>query len=72
MTTNTTNPLQTQPTLQLGAFGSNTGASAFGRFPSSAVAHGSPLFTKSTRFNDLPDDLKKTLEQIESVVTFNF
>lgn len=28
---------------------------------------GQPLFTKSTKFNDLPDQLKKTFEDIESV-----
>lgn len=30
---------------------------------------GSPLFTKSTKFNDLPDHLKKTFEEIEYVLS---
>jgi nucleoporin p58/p45 len=33
---------------------------------SSTLGQGSPQFTKSTRFNDLPDDVKRTLEQIDS------
>ena len=47
----------------------NTGLGQSSILISSALTHGSPQFTKSTRFNDLPDDLKKTLEQIELVIT---
>ncbi|KAI0303669.1 hypothetical protein B0F90DRAFT_1707951 [Multifurca ochricompacta] len=34
----------------------------------SVVPYGSPLFTKSTKFNDLPDNVKKTFEDIEAHV----
>jgi hypothetical protein len=33
----------------------------------SAAQPGQPLFTKSTKFNDLPDNVKKTFEDIEYV-----
>jgi len=33
----------------------------------SVVQPGQPLFTKSTKFNDLPDNVKKTFEDIEYV-----
>ncbi|KAK0193818.1 hypothetical protein F5146DRAFT_1032678 [Armillaria mellea] len=68
-----TNTLQSQPTVT--AFGG--GGSLFGRpqqnsFGSTigaqtpAQTSGSPLFTKTTKFNDLPDEIKRTFEQIES------
>jgi len=76
-----TNPLQTQATLPAGSNTFNvgastnpgTGSSLFGQPPkqqslgiSTTQPSGSPLFTKSTKFNDLPDQLKKTFEDIES------
>ncbi|KAK0223252.1 hypothetical protein IW262DRAFT_1365551 [Armillaria fumosa] len=65
-----TNTLQSQPT----AFG---GGSLFGRPQQTSFgstigaqtpvqASGPPLFTKTTKFNDLPDEIKRTFEQIES------
>jgi len=33
--------------------------------PQAAGQYGQPLFTKSTKFNDLPDNVKKTFEDIE-------
>ena len=33
----------------------------------STAQPGQPLFTKSTKFNDLPDNVKKTFEDIEYV-----
>ncbi|KAK0469733.1 uncharacterized protein EV420DRAFT_59972 [Desarmillaria tabescens] len=68
-----TNALQSQPTVT--SFGG--GGSLFGRpqqtsFGSTvgtqapAQASGPPLFTKTTKFNDLPDEIKRTFEQIES------
>ena len=33
----------------------------------SVAQPGQPLFTKSTKFNDLPDNVKKTFEDIEYV-----
>ncbi|KAK0204823.1 hypothetical protein DFS33DRAFT_1323058 [Desarmillaria ectypa] len=68
-----TNALQSQPTVssfgsggtlfgrpQQTSFGSTIGAQAL------AQASGPPLFTKTTKFNDLPDEIKRTFEQIES------
>ncbi|PBL03583.1 hypothetical protein ARMGADRAFT_952591 [Armillaria gallica] len=68
-----TNIPQSQPTVT--AFGG--GGTLFGRpqqtsFGSTigaqtpAQASGPPLFTKTTKFNDLPDEIKRTFEQIES------
>ncbi|KAG7451265.1 uncharacterized protein BT62DRAFT_926923 [Guyanagaster necrorhizus] len=68
-----TNALQSQPTAP--AFGG--GGSLFGRpqqttFGSTTgtqapvQASGPPLFTKTTKFNDLPEEIKRTFEQIES------
>ncbi|KIM84193.1 hypothetical protein PILCRDRAFT_818523 [Piloderma croceum F 1598] len=76
-----TNPLQPQATLPAGSnafnLGGSTnpgaGSSLFGQPPrqqsigvSATQTSGPPLFTKSTKFNDLPDQLKKTFEDIES------
>lgn len=33
--------------------------------PQAVGQYGQPLFTKSTKFNDLPDNVKKTFEDIE-------
>lgn len=79
--TSGTNPLQPQATLPAGSSAFNVGASTnpgaglslFGQ-PSGQQSlgisvtqpSGPPLFTKSTKFNDLPDHLKKTFEEIES------
>ncbi|KAA1477190.1 hypothetical protein DENSPDRAFT_844376 [Dentipellis sp. KUC8613] len=74
-------PQQQQQQQSTGLFGSTTGTSSlFGQQkPQSTFglstapqtqanqpAQGQPLFTKSTKFNDLPDNLKKTFEDIEA------
>ncbi|OCH88580.1 hypothetical protein OBBRIDRAFT_836504 [Obba rivulosa] len=72
----TTNPLQPQPTQPANAFGGSTLGSStlFGRQPTQQPAFattqpsGAPPFTKSTKFNDLPDDVKRVFENIESVI----
>lgn len=63
-----TNPLQAQSTLPAGGFGTGTGSSLFGNQQRTQPVHqaGAPPFTKNTRFNDLPDQLKKTFEDIEN------
>ncbi|KAJ7707457.1 nucleoporin FG repeat region-domain-containing protein [Mycena rosella] len=54
-------------------FNSNAGGSMFGAKPLQqqqlglqTSQQGPPPFTKSTKFNDLPDGLKKTLEEIDA------
>ncbi|EMD33886.1 hypothetical protein CERSUDRAFT_117412 [Gelatoporia subvermispora B] len=71
----TTNPLQPQATQPASAFGSGLGASTlFGKQPmqqpmlATTQASGAPPFTKSTKFNDLPDDVKRVFENIDSVI----
>ncbi|KAJ7762031.1 hypothetical protein DFH07DRAFT_957036 [Mycena maculata] len=48
----------------------NAGSSMFGAKPQQQLglqaSQGPPPFTKSTKFNDLPDNVKKTLEEIDS------
>ncbi|KAI0787532.1 hypothetical protein C8Q74DRAFT_1366392 [Fomes fomentarius] len=70
------NPLQPQAT-QSSLFGSTTGTQTNGSLWGRPVTQqqqqmpqqvGVPLFTKSTKFNDLPDELKKTFENIDSVI----
>ncbi|THG98738.1 hypothetical protein EW026_g3500 [Hermanssonia centrifuga] len=52
----TTNPFSAKlQSQQPGGFGQSTTTQSLG----------APLFTKSTKFNDLPDEVKKTLEAIE-------
>ncbi|KAI0359738.1 hypothetical protein OH77DRAFT_1419043 [Trametes cingulata] len=68
-----TQPQNTQPSL----FGNSTattqaGNSLWGR-PGGQQQQvqqqpGAPQFTKSTKFNDLPDDVKKTFENIDSFI----
>ncbi|KIJ67027.1 hypothetical protein HYDPIDRAFT_26436 [Hydnomerulius pinastri MD-312] len=68
--------LQPQPTVHASGFGagaSTAGSSLFGqqRQPSSMnvsplQATGPPLFSKSTKFNDLPDEIKKRFESLDS------
>ncbi|KAI0663818.1 hypothetical protein C8Q70DRAFT_952925 [Cubamyces menziesii] len=68
--TSTLQPQATQPSL----FGSTTqgtqvGSSLWGKPPVQQQQQvGAPLFTKSTKFNDLPDALKKTFENIDSAI----
>jgi len=68
------NTLQTQPTQSAGAFGqstlgSTTAGSLFGRpqHPSFGAnqSSGPAPFTKSMKFNDLPEDIKKMFENID-------
>ncbi|KAJ7170924.1 nucleoporin FG repeat region-domain-containing protein [Mycena crocata] len=54
-----TNPL-------FGATNNNGANSMFGAKPQQQPSQGPPPFTKSTKFNDLPDAVKKTLEEIDS------
>lgn len=75
-TLTTTNPLQAQPTVPAGGFGGSFGGtSIFGNKPqpqptpglsTTNQPFGPPLFTKSTKFNDLPDELKRMLESLDS------
>ncbi|KAJ6520899.1 hypothetical protein DFH09DRAFT_1098138 [Mycena vulgaris] len=57
-------------TNPLFASNNNAGGSMFGAKPPQQQplqpSQGPPPFTKSTKFNDLPDALKKTLEEIDS------
>ncbi|KAF8150710.1 hypothetical protein B0H34DRAFT_729934 [Crassisporium funariophilum] len=58
-----------QPQQQQQQFGynnqaQNTGFSSLGQ--SNAAQYGPPPFTKSTKFNDLPDDIKRVLENIDA------
>ncbi|GBE87899.1 hypothetical protein BKA93DRAFT_798022 [Sparassis latifolia] len=68
------NPLQAQPTQTASAFGATTGPSLFGRQPSQQPTFGAnqlpatPPFTKSTRFNDLPDEVKRVFENIDGQI----
>ncbi|KAH9831611.1 uncharacterized protein C8Q71DRAFT_781639 [Rhodofomes roseus] len=48
--------------------GGGFGASTLGSSLSTAQASGVPPFTKSTKFNDLPDGLKKTFEDIDTFI----
>ncbi|TFK49933.1 hypothetical protein OE88DRAFT_1661350 [Heliocybe sulcata] len=63
------NPLQAQSTVPAGGYGAG-GSSLFGNAQQRPATlqqpGGPPPFTKSTRFNDLPDQLKKTFEDIEA------
>ncbi|KAF9475096.1 hypothetical protein BDN70DRAFT_884096 [Pholiota conissans] len=56
-----------QPQQQFGAPAQSTG---FGGFGQTAVAqpNAPPPFTNKTKFNDLPDDVKTTLETIDSYI----
>ncbi|KAI0367991.1 hypothetical protein BV20DRAFT_1037367 [Pilatotrama ljubarskyi] len=61
----------TQPSLFGGSTaGAQAGNSLWGR--PGAQQHqqqpGAPLFTKSTKFNDLPDEVKRTFENIDSFI----
>ena len=58
-------------TQRFGNQNQNAGLGQSSILASSTLGQGSPQFTKSTRFNDLPDDVKKTLEEIELVITFD-
>ncbi|KAI9000453.1 hypothetical protein BD414DRAFT_471617 [Trametes punicea] len=69
----TLQPQGTQPSF----FGSTTagaqaGGSLWGRPPAQQQQfqqqQGPPPFTKSTKFNDLPDEIKKTLENVDSAI----
>lgn len=55
--------------VRLGPIGSSQGTSlgVFGQQNTLATSTnaGPPPFTKSTKFNDLPDNMKAVLEQIE-------
>ncbi|KAI0636043.1 hypothetical protein C8Q77DRAFT_1155762 [Trametes polyzona] len=72
-----TSTLQPQGT-QTSLFGGSTaptqaGSSLWGKpatqqQPFQQQQPGTPLFTKSTKFNDLPDELKKTFENIDSFI----
>ncbi|KAJ3554713.1 hypothetical protein NM688_g2963 [Phlebia brevispora] len=63
--------LQKQPTLggfggaSTGLFGKQPSTQPFGA-PSMAQSMAAPPFTKSTKFNDLPDEIKKVFEQIDT------
>ncbi|OSC96884.1 hypothetical protein PYCCODRAFT_1472268 [Trametes coccinea BRFM310] len=70
------NTLQSQPT-QSSLFGNTTtgtqaGSSLWGRPPTQQQQvqqpQGAPLFTKSTKFNDLSDEAKKVFENIDSAI----
>ncbi|KAH9902661.1 hypothetical protein C8Q73DRAFT_770948 [Cubamyces lactineus] len=65
--TSTLQPQATQPSL---FGGSQAGSSLWGKPPAQQHQQqvGAPLFTKSTKFNDLPDALKKTFENIDSAI----
>ncbi|KAG6916060.1 hypothetical protein DXG01_008633 [Tephrocybe rancida] len=54
---------QTQPTLTVGGFGGGLFGSTQ---PQQSQASNGPLLAKSTKFNDLPDDIKRMLEGIDS------
>ncbi|KAG1738354.1 uncharacterized protein EDB91DRAFT_1249271 [Suillus paluster] len=62
----------TQQTAPIGGLGVSTaGASFFGQQRQSSMMSTTPIsgpapFSKSTKFNDLPDDIKKTFEAIDS------
>ncbi|KAF7424446.1 hypothetical protein PC9H_009753 [Pleurotus ostreatus] len=58
--------LQAQPTITAGGFGNTS--TLFGQKPQQphVQQNATPLFTKSTKFNDLPDEIKRTLENIDS------
>ncbi|KAI0671852.1 hypothetical protein C8Q78DRAFT_801553 [Trametes maxima] len=71
--TSTLQPQGTQSSL----FGGSTanpqvGSSLWGRPPAQQQQvqqqQAAPLFTKSTKFNDLPDEVKKTLENVDSFI----
>ncbi|KZT29729.1 hypothetical protein NEOLEDRAFT_1127523 [Neolentinus lepideus HHB14362 ss-1] len=59
------NPLQAQATLPSGGYGSSLFGNTQQRPTTLQQGGGAPPFTKTTKFNDLPDQLKKTFEQIE-------
>lgn len=64
----------TQQAAPAGGLGVNTaGASIFGQQRQSSMMSTTPIsgpapFSKSTKFNDLPDDIKKTFENIDSQI----
>ncbi|KAH7930165.1 hypothetical protein BV22DRAFT_1079449 [Leucogyrophana mollusca] len=68
----TTNSLQAQPVQSVSGFGQTAGSSLFpqSRQQSYSVspmqAAGPVLFAKSTKFNDLPEDAKKTFISIDT------
>ncbi|KAI0326421.1 hypothetical protein GY45DRAFT_1328955 [Cubamyces sp. BRFM 1775] len=71
--TSTLQPQATQPSLfGSTAPGTQVGSSLWGKPPAQQQLvqqqAGAPLFTKSTKFNDLPDALKKTFENIDSAI----
>ncbi|KZT67454.1 hypothetical protein DAEQUDRAFT_758167 [Daedalea quercina L-15889] len=63
-----TNQPQQQQSSFLGGFGSNIAGQTLGTSLSTAQASGQAPFTRSTKFNDLPDDLKRTFEQIDTFI----
>ncbi|KAI0775097.1 hypothetical protein BD413DRAFT_603096 [Trametes elegans] len=68
----TLQPQATQSSLFGGSTApAQTGSSLWGRPATQQQQQqpqGAPLFTKSTKFNDLPDELKKTFENIDSFI----
>ncbi|KAI0707238.1 hypothetical protein C8Q76DRAFT_800580 [Earliella scabrosa] len=68
----TLQPQATQPSLFGSTAGTQAGNSLWGRpatqQPQAQQPAGAPLFTKSTKFNDLPDELRKTFENIDSMI----
>ncbi|KAI0648995.1 hypothetical protein C8Q79DRAFT_1007575 [Trametes meyenii] len=71
--TSTLQPQGSQPSL-FGGSTANTqaGSSLWGKPPAQQQQvqqqQAAPLFTKSTKFNDLPDEVKKTLENVDSFI----
>ncbi|KAH8101011.1 hypothetical protein BXZ70DRAFT_937097 [Cristinia sonorae] len=63
--TNTNQPFGAASTNQNPLFGNRQQSQPAMSFSTSATP-GAPAFTKSTRFNDLPDWMKKTFEDIDS------
>ncbi|RDX57144.1 hypothetical protein OH76DRAFT_1476596 [Lentinus brumalis] len=66
-------PQATQQSLFGSTAGTQAGASMWGRPAAQqqqqfAQPAGAPPFTKSTKFNDLPDDSKRTFESIDSLI----
>lgn len=66
-----TNTQQAAPAGGLGVSVSTAGTSIFGQQRQSSMMSTTPIsgpapFSKSTKFNDLPDDIKKTFEAIDS------
>ncbi|TBU33404.1 hypothetical protein BD311DRAFT_712460 [Dichomitus squalens] len=64
----TLQPQATQQNMFGSTAGTQGGGSTWGRptMQQPVQSTGTPLFTKSTKFNDLPDEVRRQLEQIDS------